>query len=104
MFVLDTGSFDLDAICRAMGLIGFCLYVTGFFCLCTGRIDSRRPAYFILVLAASSSVLVSLSVDFNLSAALIQCFYVAMSLGAVTLRLRSWRMFGKTAAQTATQL
>ena len=76
----------------------------GFFCLCTGRIDSRRPAYFILVLLASSCVLVSLSVDFNLSAALIQCFYIAMSLGAVALRLRTWRLFGKTAAQPITQL
>lgn len=104
MFVSDFGSFDLDTLCRAIGLLGFGIYVTGFFCLCTGRIDSRRPAYFVLVLLASSCVMVSLSVDFNLSAALIQCFYIAMSLGAVALRARTWRMTGKIAAQPATQL
>ncbi|MEM7075030.1 MAG: hypothetical protein AAF484_08080 [Pseudomonadota bacterium] len=77
---------DFDFMCRAIGLIGFSLYVIGFFLLSTGRLDSRRPVYFKLTLIAASCLLVSLSVDFNLSAAMIQLFYVLMSLGAIAKR------------------
>lgn len=79
---------DLDfmTICRAVGLIGFAIYVTGFFLLSVGRLDSRQPLYFALVLVASSCVMLSLWADFNLSAALIQGFYIAMSVGGIVLR------------------
>ncbi len=77
---------DLETLCRTVGLIGFCLYVVAFFGLSIGRLDSRQPRYFALVLTASSCVLVSLWADFNLSAALIQSFYIVMSLGAIVHR------------------
>ena len=78
---------ELEALFRAVGLIGFCIYVAAFLALCAGRLDSSGVFYFGLVFAASCSVLLSLSVDFNLSAALIQGFYVVMSLGAIISRL-----------------
>lgn len=87
-------AFDISDIyvwCRTVGLIGFLIYVSGFFCLCTGRLDSTSPAYFMLVLTASICVMVSLYVDFNLSAAMIQGFYIVMSLGAIFKR---WRLRG----------
>lgn len=90
MFFHGPDAFSVETLCRAIGLLGFAIYVCGFFCLCTGRLDSTRPAYFALVFAASSCVLISLSVDFNLSAALIQAFYVVMSLGGMALRWRAW--------------
>jgi len=77
-------------LCRAMGLFGFALYVVGFYALSMGRIDTHRPLYFGLVLAASTCVLISMAADFNLSAALIQGFYMLMSLGAICLRWRTW--------------
>ena len=77
---------DIDVICRSIGFIGVLLYVGGFFCLCVGRLDSRGTAYFGLVFVAASCVLVSLWADFNLSAAMIQLFYIAMSLGGVVMR------------------
>ncbi|TCP42318.1 CBU_0592 family membrane protein [Rhodovulum marinum] len=83
-------SVTADALCRAVGLMGFALYVAGFYCLSVGRIDTQRPLYFGLVLAASTCVMVSMIADFNLSAALIQGFYMMMSLGAICLRWRAW--------------
>lgn len=86
MTYFDFAQVEFIDICRAIGLLGFMLYATGFFCLSTGRINSSEPRYFVLVFAASSCVLVSLWADFNLSAALIQVFYLLMSLGGIALR------------------
>ena len=88
MILFDPMAFDAETLARAIGLIGFLLYVGGFFCLCAGKLDSSRPLYFGLVLAASTCVLVSLWADFNLSAALIQGFYILMSTGGLLLRRR----------------
>lgn len=77
---------DILAICRFVGLIGVALYVVGYFCLCLGKLDSRKPLYFGMVFTAASCVLVSLWADFNLSAALIQSFYIVMSLGGILVR------------------
>jgi predicted membrane protein len=84
-FSLET--IDLFILCRAIGLLGFSIYVIGFFCLCTGRLSSSTPAYFLLTFIAASCVMMSLIVEFNLSAALIQLFYIVMSLGGVISRL-----------------
>lgn len=86
MHSLDLTSLDAQFICRAFGLLGFAIYASAFFCLSTGRLDSKRPEYFIMVLAAASCVMVSLWADFNLSAALIQGFYILMALGGIALR------------------
>lgn len=85
----DPFALSTETYCQAIGLVGFATYVAAFFCLSTGRLDSRRPAYFLIVLIAASCVMVSLWADFNLSAALIQGFYILMSLGAIVLRSRS---------------
>ncbi|MEM9129216.1 MAG: hypothetical protein AAGA97_05790 [Pseudomonadota bacterium] len=91
----DVTFFDLTMLCRAVGLFGFALYVIGFFCLCTGRLTSATPRYFIVNLCAASCVMVSLAADFNLSSALIQTFYIIMSLGGIMLRAGSQRQSGK---------
>ena len=80
---------DFDTLCRAVGLLGFLLYVGAFLGLSMGRLDSRQPRYFALVLTASTCVLTSLWADFNLSAALIQSFYIVMSMGAIVRRFRA---------------
>ncbi|ABD54604.1 hypothetical protein Jann_1687 [Jannaschia sp. CCS1] len=81
---------DLDfiLISRALGLIGFAIYVVGFFFLSVGRLHSSQPIYFVMVLVASTCVLISLWADFNLAAALIQGFYMLMSTGGIIVRLK----------------
>jgi hypothetical protein len=86
MTYFELAGLDVQTTCRAIGLIGFATYVAGFFCLSTGRLDSHRPLYFALVLFASTCVMISLFADFNMSAALIQGFYIVMSLGALLIR------------------
>ncbi|MEO0936994.1 MAG: hypothetical protein AAFY38_02445 [Pseudomonadota bacterium] len=86
MLTHGVSTLDLDTLCRCIGLIGFMIYVSAFFALSLGRLDSSRPAYFVLVLIASSCVMVSLLAKFNLSAALIQSFYIFISAGAIALR------------------
>lgn len=85
------GPLDIDRLCRLIGFLGVLLYITGFLLLSTGRVDSARPGYFALIFVAASCVLISLCVDFNISAALIQLFYIAMSGSAMALRLRKRR-------------
>lgn len=86
MVFFNLTDLDFMTICRAVGLIGFAIYVVGFFCLSVGKLDSSRPLYFGMVLVASSCVMISLWADFNLSAALIQGFYIMMSLGGILMR------------------
>ena len=76
---------DVTLFCRLIGVFGFLLYTVGFFMLSTGRLHSSQPIYFVTVLVASSCVLISLYVDFNLSSALIQVFYGVMSLGGIVM-------------------
>lgn len=78
--------FDLETLCRAIGILGFAIYTTGFFALSTGRINSKEPIYFISVFTASSCVLISLYADFNLSSAMIQVFYSVIALCGILRR------------------
>lgn len=91
MIWYDFSTIDGVLVCRAVGLVGFSIYVLGFFCLCTGRLTSSTPVYFMLTFCAASCVMVSLLVDFNLSAALIQAFYIVMSLAGALKRWRQYR-------------
>jgi hypothetical protein len=86
MTFFDSISYDFKLLCQAVGLFGFALHVYGFICLSAGRMDSQAPTYFILKIVASACVLVSLIVDFNMSSALIQIFYIAIAIGAVFVR------------------
>ncbi len=88
MIGYDVSTIDGVFVCRAVGLVGVSIYVLGFFALCTGRLTSSTPVYFLLNFCAASCVMVSLSVDFNLSSALIQGFYIVMSLCGVWRRRR----------------
>lgn len=93
---LITG-YSLDDIFRAVGIVGFAIYVCSFFCLTTGRLDSTGPLYFALVLSAATCVAISMLADFNLSAMLIQTFYILMALIGIARRMRAWVF---SAAQT----
>jgi len=50
-------------------------------------LSNRDTLYFMMNLAAASCVLLGLSVDFNLASALIQIFWVVMSLVGICVTL-----------------
>lgn len=79
--------FDLSpVIFETIGVIGFGLYVLNYTLLTLRYINGHDVAYFILNLLAATFVLVGLITSFNLASALIQVFWVAMSLIGITLR------------------
>lgn len=101
MFYHEVLSLDYETICRVLGLFGFAIYVTAFMGLCLGKLESSKPLYFVMILIAASCVMASLWADFNLSAALIQAFYIFMSFGGIMLRLRGWQVRPKPTSPVA---
>lgn len=91
---------DADAY-RLIGLSGFGLYVTTYAALCFRLLTGDCVLYFLGNTAAAGLVLIGLSHDFNLAAALIQAFWIAIGVIAIVLRLarsRSDRIAGKADA------
>ena len=70
-----------------VGVIGFGLYVMNYTLLTLGYIYARDVKYFAFNLIAATFVLIGLTSSFNLASALIQIFFVAMSLLGIALRL-----------------
>ncbi len=63
-----------------LGLAGVSFYVLSYFLLQLGKIEGRGIVYVLMNLAAASLVLISLTKDFNLASALIQTFWIVISL------------------------
>lgn len=63
-----------------VGTVGVLLIVAAYLLLQTGRLDSKTSTYSAVNGLGSALVLASLTVDFNLSAVLIEVFWLAISL------------------------
>ena len=68
------------------GVVGFGLYVLNYTLLSLNRLTSNSQIYFALNLIAASLVLLGLTHSFNLASALIQGFWIVLSLTALVLR------------------
>lgn len=79
---------------EAIGVLGFCLYVLNYSLLTLHRVTSHSTTYFIINLAAATMVLIGLSNSFNLASALIQMFWIVISITAIVIRLRAARTGG----------
>ncbi len=62
-----------------VGLIGSALVVVSYFLLQSGRLSGTALPYQLSNIAGSSCILVSLFGGFNLSVALLQCTWIAIS-------------------------
>ena len=71
-----------------MGTAGVATIIATYGALQLGRLDGRGLAYSSLNAVGAACVLVSLTVDFNLSAVLIEVFWIAISLVGVVRGLR----------------
>lgn len=87
-----------EQICRVLGLFGFCLYVTNYFLLSTHVLTAEGARYFVINTIAAVLVLIGLSQDFNLAAALTQGFMICMGSAAILIRLRRAIMLRNPAA------
>lgn len=72
----------------AVGVAGFGLYVLNYGLLTFQRLQSNQVCYFVMNGFAAAMVLVGLMSAFNLASALIQVFWIIISIVAIVIRLR----------------
>ena len=72
----------------AIGVLGFALYVLNYGLLTFQKVTSASATYFVLNLAAATCVLIGLTYTFNLASALIQLFWIVISIAAIVIRMR----------------
>lgn len=75
------GLYDL------LGVVGAALYVVNYTLLVTRQATADRAGYFFVNMLAAGLLLISLTQSFNLGAALLQCFFLAMSVVGIVSRL-----------------
>ncbi len=86
---------------QLIGVIGFLLYLLSFGSVQLGWLDGNSLAYSLANILAASLVAISLTVDFNLSAALIQGSWIILGVAGLALRVhRSWPRTRKALATT----
>lgn len=74
--MLDVG-FDVYAV---FGFLGIAFYLGSYAALQLGYLNGQGGLYAVLNLIAASSVLISLTAAFNLSSAVIQIFWIFISI------------------------
>lgn len=74
-----------------LGVIGAALYIFNYTMLVMRRFSADQPGYFVVNLLAASLLLLSLTQAFNLGAALIQCFFLVISVAGILSRLHPLR-------------
>ena len=77
------------ALFDAIGVFGFGLYVLNYTMLTFHRLTSHCKTYFAINLVAASMVLTGMAYSFNLASALIQMFWIGISIAAIIMRMRA---------------
>ncbi len=72
--------FTLNNLTESIGVLGFIFYMLSYFLLLTGKIKGTHNSYIIMNFIAASCVLISLIHNFNLASALIQVFWIMISV------------------------
>ena len=68
------------SLSEACGLSGALLYSVGYVLSAYDKLPSQSPIYYVTKLSAAALVLISLMQDFNLASAIIQVFFIVVSL------------------------
>lgn len=71
-----------------IGVVGFGIYVLNYSLLTFHKLTSHSKTYFALNICAASCVLIGLIPSFNLASALIQSFWICISVTAIIVRTR----------------
>ena len=90
--MMAASSLDLLAL---VGVAGALLYMSNYLSLVVQPARAERPGYFLVNLAAAALLIISLLQDFNLGAALIQVFFLVMSLVGIVHRLHPLRRLAR---------
>lgn len=76
------------SLAELVGVAGFGLYVATYAMLTFRIIQGATVLYFTLNLTAASCVLIGLTASFNLASAMIQIFWIVMSLIGIAYQTR----------------
>lgn len=68
------------SVADAVGVLGAVMILAAYFLLQAGRIDASSPTYSGVNALGAAGILASLICDFNLSAFIIESFWLAISL------------------------
>jgi hypothetical protein len=72
-----------------VGTVGVVIMVVAYLLLQLNRLDSHAPTYSLLNACGASLVIISLTVNFNFSAFLVEAFWVLISLIGIYRYLRT---------------
>lgn len=72
-----------------VGAVGVALVIGMYFMLQSGRIEASRPIFSILNAVGSALILISLAYAFNLAAALVEVFWLGISLYGLVRTMRA---------------
>ena len=72
--------YSMSEITQTIGVLGFVFYMLSYFLLLIGKIGGTDNTYILMNFLAASCVLISLIHNFNLASALIQIFWIAISI------------------------
>ncbi|MHA6325507.1 CBU_0592 family membrane protein [Roseivivax sp. CAU 1753] len=84
---LAFSDYTLQDICSAAGLLGVATYIANYSMLSLRILSSESTLYFVINTTAATLVMISLSQDFNMAAALIQGFFIVLGTVAISIRL-----------------
>ncbi|MBD3662585.1 CBU_0592 family membrane protein [Sulfitobacter aestuariivivens] len=70
---------------EVIGLLGFVLYVVGYLLIALRRLTGGSIAHFTINLVAATLVLISLTASFNLPSAMIQTFWIGISVVGIVV-------------------
>ncbi|SMX33667.1 CBU_0592 family membrane protein [Octadecabacter ascidiaceicola] len=87
--MLETISELPPTLFDVIGVFGFGLYVLNYTMLTFHRVTSHCKTYFAINLVAASMVLTGMAFSFNLASALIQMFWIGISIAAIIMRVRT---------------
>ncbi|NNF68017.1 MAG: hypothetical protein HKM98_10965 [Gammaproteobacteria bacterium] len=71
-----------------LGTLGVAMIVMAYFLLQIGRVSGRSPWYSAVNAVGAALVLLSLYYEFNLAAALVESFWLVISIAGLVLALR----------------
>ncbi len=86
--IFELTGYSLEEVCKAAGFLGVLTYICNYALLSFRVISSESTRYFCVNTVAATLVMLSLTQDFNMAAALIQGFWITIGSIAIVLRLR----------------
>ena len=73
---------------QVAGLAGAVTYICNYLMIAMDRLTSRSPLYYLLQLTGASLVMISLMAQFNMAAAIVQGFFILVSMLGIFRHLR----------------